>query len=158
MHSLLRDLQSGPQNRLGITPNVNVSAWSKRERDGPRYEAVALKVLCKTWSLPAFPLTGCIELLNMVQTFCHEAIKRLLAYKFQWLLSVMYYPFRFRGLTVNITDTGHAVVKKIWKLSDDSYCDWKCCCRLSGINMVAFQPQVMTEFTHCKQVNLISFM
>lgn len=71
-------------------PRMWMCQHDQNEGDGPRYEAVALKVLCKTWSLPAFPLTGSIELLNMVQTFCHEAIKGLLEYKFHWLLSVMH--------------------------------------------------------------------
>lgn len=108
MSNLLRDLQPGPENRWGL-PRMWMCQHDQNEGDGPRYEAVALKVLCKTWSLPAFPLTGSIELLNMVQTFCHEAIKGLLEYKFHWLLSVMNI---HSSSGVNISCTGHTKKKK----------------------------------------------
>lgn len=71
-------------------PRMWMCQRDQNEGDGPRYKAVVLKVLCKTWSLPAFPLTGSIELLNMVQTFCHQAIKGLHENKFHWLLSVVH--------------------------------------------------------------------
>lgn len=48
-------------------PRMWICQCDQNERDRPRCEAVTLKVLCKTCYLsPAFPLTGCIELLNMV--------------------------------------------------------------------------------------------
>lgn len=39
----------------------------------------------------AFPLTGGIELLHILWTFCHEAIKGLLECKFQWLRTLRWF-------------------------------------------------------------------
>lgn len=135
-------------------PRMWMCQRDQNEGDGPRYEAVALKVLCKTWSLPAFPLTGSIELLNIVQTFCHEAIKGLLEYKFHWLLSVMHI-HSSSGVRQSMS-VALDIQKR--KLSYDSRCDRKYDCGLSGMNIVALPDKLMTEFTHRKQLNLISFM
>lgn len=93
----------------------------QNEGDGPHCEALALKVLCKTWSLPAFPLTGSIKLLNMVQTFFHEAIKGFLEYKFHRLLSIMHIHSGsgFWWLMPVALDMQF----KKRKLLDDSHCD-----------------------------------
>lgn len=69
MPNLLREsdhLQPSPQNRLGITSDVNMSMWSKWERQTTLWSSGFKGFMQNMISLPAFPLTGSIELLNMV--------------------------------------------------------------------------------------------
>lgn len=141
-------------------PRMWMCQRDQNEGDGPRYKAVVLKVLCKTWSLPAFPLTGSIELLNMVQTFCHQAIKGLHENKFHWLLSVVHiHSSSGVRLWMSVAlDIQKKKKKRKRKLSYDSRCDRKYDCWLLGMNIVALPDKEMTEFTQRKQLNLISFM